>query len=186
MGITREERRTMNKTAAVAATLFITIALTGCGSTSEPIKTQAPTITRAVVLSATDSANGIKSKVSSVEKVVTLTEATDVNNLLGRPNGYTSAAVLYDKVANGADGIKCDDPKVAYSGPGVQCGATVEVWASENAAKARAAYIQNIGKSHPAMVEYDYLRGNTLLRVTGAMKPSAARQYNNAFGGALQ
>jgi hypothetical protein len=170
----------------VVASVFITIALAGCGSTSEPIKAQAPTITKAVVLSATDSANGIKSKVSSVEKVVTLTEATDVNNLLGRPNGYTSAAVLYDKVANGSTGpFKCDDPKVGGS-PGVTCGATVEVWASENAAKARAAYIQNIGKSHPTMVEYDYLRGNTLLRVTGAMKPSAARQYNAAFGGTQQ
>jgi hypothetical protein len=38
----------------------------------------------------------------------------------------------------------------------------------------------------PSMVEYDYVLGNTLLRVTGAMKPSAAQQYNAAFGGVLQ
>jgi len=180
--------KNMIKTAAAA--LFVTMALAGCGSTTSPVKAQAThTATKSAVvvpvaLDATASARRIAAKVSA-EKVVTLTEATDVNNLLGRPNGYTSAAVLYDKTVDVKYGIKCDDPKVSGS-PGVSCGATVEVWASADAAKARAAYIQNFAKSMPSMVEYDYVLGNTLLRVTGAMKPSAAQQYNKAFGGTLQ
>ena len=184
--------KNMIKTAAVAATLFATIALGGCGSATSPAKAQAThTATKSAVvvpvaLDATARAKGIAAKVASVEKVVTLTEANDLNNLLGRPNGYTSGAVLYDRVANGANGIKCDDPKLTVSGFDAQCGATVEVWASADAAKARAAYIQNFAKSMPSMVEYDYVLGNTLLRVTGAMTPSAAQQYNAAFGGVLQ
>ena len=43
-------------------------------------------------------------------------------------------------------------------------------------------YIQRILKDSPMLgSEYDYLRGSLLLRVDGALKPSAAAAYETAF-----
>lgn len=129
--------------------------------------------TQARVEDATSAATTIKAQVSSVVKVVSITENNDPNNLIGRPNGYTSAAVLYEK-------------SVTCSELGASCGATLEVWASESQAKARAAYIQKSLTDMPVLgTEYDYIRGSALLRVSGEVKPSVARKYNAAFGGTL-
>ena len=173
--------KNMIKTAV--ASVFITIALAGCGSTSEPIKAQAPVVTQTttkapVVLDATASAKKIEAKVPSVNKVVTITEANDENNLIGRPNGYTSAALLFDSR------VKCDKGETqTWKG---SC-AEIEMFASVDAAQRRAAYIQGILKAAPILGnEYDYLNGNALLRIVGTVKPSVARQYNKAFGGTLQ
>jgi hypothetical protein len=38
----------------------------------------------------------LQAVVPSVRKVVTITEDNDPNCLIGRPNGYTDAAVIYD------------------------------------------------------------------------------------------
>ena len=60
--------------------------------------------------------------VPSVSKSVDLTESSDPNDMLGRPNGYKAATVFYDKRAN------CDEL-------GVECGATLEIWPDSSAAK---------------------------------------------------
>ncbi|MFG1912582.1 hypothetical protein [Kribbella sp. NPDC048928] len=100
-----------------------------------------------------------------------ITEDNDPNKLVGRPNGYSDAAVLYDK------GTDCTDL-------GVDCGATVEIWPTTEDAKRRAAYIQNLLKDAPALgTEYDYVNAGALLRVAGALKPSTAKAYAGAFGG---
>lgn len=109
-------------------------------------------------------------KVPSASKVVALTEDTDTNNLLGRPNGYTSAAVVYDSTVP------------ACTSPGVDCGLTVEVWSSPEAAAKRAEYIQGILKGSPVLgSEYHALRGAALLRGSGKVKPSLWKQYETAF-----
>lgn len=109
-------------------------------------------------------------KVASATKVVALTEDTDTNNLLGRPNGYTSAAVVYDSTVTGC------------TSPGVDCGLTVEVWRSPETAVKRSEYIQGILKGSPALgSEYHALRGAALLRGSGKLKPSLWQQYQAAF-----
>ena len=66
---------------------------------------------------------------------------------------------------------------------GADCGATVEVWPSVEAAKTRHDYLAAIAKAAPVLGnEYDYLAGATLLRVAGALKPSVAKTYQAAFG----
>jgi len=118
---------------------------------------------------ATGIANHLKAAVPSVGKVVTITEDNDPNDLIGRPSGYTDAAIIYDSAA------ECTEP-------GVDCGATIEIWPSEADATARKEYIQSNIKSIPMLnKEYDTVRGPALLRVTGQIKPSRAEVYATPF-----
>ena len=120
---------------------------------------------------ATALANKVKAGVTSVSKVVTVTEDNDPNKKIGRPGGYVSAAVLYDS------GVTC-----TATGFGSACGAIIEVWPTEQDAKDRSAYIAKVLKASPALgTEYDFLQGPALLRVTGAVKPSTSKQYEAAF-----
>lgn len=147
----------------------------GSSSSSTSISTT-PVVkpTTAPADDATAIAKKIKGQVASVVKVVTITENNDPNNKIGRPGGYTSAAVIYEK------SVKCS------GGLGADCGATIEVWSSAADAKARAAYIQKAMKDMPILGnEYDYIRDGSLLRVAGDVKPSLAKRYNAAFGGVL-
>jgi hypothetical protein len=107
--------------------------------------------------------------VPSVRKVVTLTDDNDPNDLIGRPNGYTDAAVIYDSE------VQCTEMCV-------DCGATIEIWPSDIDATARKDYIQTTLKANQALgTEYDTLHGSVLLRVTGQVKPSRAKAYATAF-----
>ena len=100
-----------------AATVTVTVA-----TTSTPSPSSVPLTTPADAAAA---ARSLAKSISRVEKVVKITEDNDPNNLIGRPNGYVSAAVLYDSRT------KCS------SGLGADCGATVEQWPSPADAKAR-------------------------------------------------
>ena len=98
-----------------------------------------------------------------------VTETNDSNHLLGRPNGYSSKEVVTDsRVAVGDRG----------DAGGVDQGASVEVYPDAAGAKARAAYIGAIAKSSPVLAnEYDYVRGAVLVRVTGKLTPTQAKDY---------
>ncbi len=98
---------------------------------------------------------------------VPITEDNDPNNLLGRPNGYVAATVIKDsRLADCGDDI------------GVDCGATVEEWPDAEAAKTRADYIAALQKDSPMLgSEYHYLDGPVLIRVSGELKPSEAKEY---------
>lgn len=114
-------------------------------------------------------AEDVESQVDSVTKIVEITEDNDPNNLIGRPNGYETAAVIYDSR------VHCDDL-------GVECGAVVEQWPDDAAAEQRSAYIQGILEGTPAFgTEYHYLDGAVLLRVWGDLNPTDAEEYEDAF-----
>lgn len=173
-------------TSAAALTLAMLVTA-GCGggdaaddrpagqpSTSTHEGTQSPTPI-ASSTSATQSARRYaamtKAAVPTVTKAVQITEDNDPNSEIGRPNGYTDAAVLYDLT------VSCTEL-------GVDCGATIEIWPTSKEARARAVYIQGILKDAPVLgAEYDYLNGPVLLRVAGDIKPSKAKAYGLAFGG---
>lgn len=141
-------------------------------TTVAPTTTGAPTTTAAPTpaADATAIAQDLKNNIGSIQKIVTVTEDNDPNDKIGRPNGYVSAAVIYD---SGAD---CGEDL------GVDCGATVEVWPSADDAKARSDYIQGILKDAPILgSEYNYLEGAALLRVTGGIKPTVAKEYQDAL-----
>lgn len=102
----------------------------------------------------------------------TVTAENDPNNLLGRPNGYTSKVEITDE--------RVPEAERSPDG-GVDNGASVEVFADAAAAQARADFIAEIAKSSPALAnEYDYVRGPVLVRVTGKLTPAEAKIYETA------
>lgn len=160
------------------------IALTGCTAASAAIP--APTVTVTVTATATPAAtptgaatppkdaakvaNAIKKAVPRVTKVVKVTEDNDPNNLIGRPTGYVSAAIVYDSRTACSDGL------------GADCGASIEQWPTKADAKTRSAYIEKLLKGSPILgSEYDIVRDGFLLRVAGKLKPSQEKAYALAF-----
>jgi hypothetical protein len=99
-------------------------------------------------------------------------ETTDPNELLGRPHQYTSRASF-------------DVPGADPTAPNhrVERGGAVEVFADAADAKARYEYLDGIRKAAPLLVEYDYVNGPVLVRITGKLKPSVAAQFEEAVRG---
>ncbi|WP_435841444.1 hypothetical protein [Streptomyces gardneri] len=94
-----------------------------------------------------------------------VTEDNDPNNLLGRPNQYTSKITFTDSR------IKAGD--VTGADPGrVELGGAIEVFTTAADAQARADYIQKVTKGMPMLVEYDYVSGPVLLRVSRYLTPT--------------
>jgi hypothetical protein len=112
-----------------------------------------------------------KIKQTTTTQIVTITEDNDPNELIGRPNGYVSAAVIYDSA------LQC----TALS---ASCGGVVEVFANPDAAQDRMNYIQQQLKTSPVLgTEFDTIVDSALLRVSGKMKPSVAAAYASVFKG---
>jgi hypothetical protein len=175
---------------AVAALVM----LTGCGGSKEepadspkpvqttqattsapattPATTPAPTPTKPAVLNAGQLAQKMKASVSA-KSVKVWTEDNDPNKLLGRPGGYTSAATLIDKSLS-----PCSDP-------GVDCGASIEVFATPEEANKRAEYLKSIRTGGILGTEYHTVVGSTLLRVTGELTPKTNTKYAAAFKAAM-
>jgi hypothetical protein len=124
---------------------------------------------------AQSAAEAIRAAVPEVTSLIAITEDNEANHLLGRPNGYVAATVLVDsRITEG-----CEIGK-----PGVECGARVEQWPDQAAAQRRADYIQTMISAVPIIgTEYQTVKGNLLLRVSGKLKPSAAQAYQAAFTG---
>jgi hypothetical protein len=166
--------------------LMLALSLTGCSPTpAEPDISPTPTATAAaptptptptpepVDTSAAAIAAAIKASVPSAGDIVQITEDNDPNDVIGRPTGYADAATLYDSR------VACDEL-------GAECGASVEIWGDPAAAQARMDYIQGIlGSTTVLGTEYDYVRGAAIIRVTGALKPSEAAEYEAAINGYL-
>lgn len=175
---------------AVAAVAGVLV-LAGCGGKEAPQATQTTTVTAPATTPAetpsetptasvtptpkAQDAGQIAAKMKagvSAKSVKVWTEDNDPNELLGRPGQYTSAATLYDK------SLPCTDP-------GVDCGATIEVFATADEAKKRAAYIASVRTGGILGTEYHTLIGSTLLRVTGELPPKTNRKYAAAFKAAM-
>ena len=113
--------------------------------------------------------------VESAKLVKVYTEDDDPNKLLGRPSGYTS------KIAFSDSRIAKKDIEYSES-DAIERGGSIEVYSDEDGAKQRAEYIQTIGKSSNLANEYDYVKGPVLVRVTGILPPSKAKDYEVALG----
>ncbi len=120
---------------------------------------------------AQSAAEVLKSEIPEITELVTINEDNDSNNLIGRPNGYVAATVVYDSR------VSCEAEDL-----GVDCGATIEEWPSRRAAQERSEYIQSL-LSGSSMLgsEWNTVRGHLLLRVSGSMKPSDADRYEDVF-----
>ncbi|WP_433784131.1 hypothetical protein ACQPX6_28500 [Actinomycetospora sp. CA-101289] len=103
------------------------------------------------------------------------TAENDPNKLLGRPGQYTSAAYFTDSRVPGED--RNPDPLSADNG------GRVEIFPSEEEASARRDRIQELATTLPIAVEYDYVSGPVLVRVTKTLTPDQAKQYGDALDG---
>lgn len=116
----------------------------------------------------------IASKVDTAKLVKVYTEDDDPNDLLGRPNGYTS------KIAFSDSRISKDDID-GTAKDAIERGGSIEVYPDAAGAKARATYIQDMLKATGFGTEYDYVKGPILVRVTGNLTPTKAKDYQAAL-----
>jgi hypothetical protein len=92
----------------------------------------------------------------SIENVEVTTADNDKNELLGRPNQYTS--------------------KINFTN------GSIEVFNNKTDATNRKEYIDNIGKKMPLVAEYSYINDSgTLLRIDKKVTPDDAKKYEEAF-----
>lgn len=153
--------------AQVAIAPLLLAGFGGGGSAS----TASPAPTPSAATTALDIAKTVGG--SDVSTTYALTEDNDANNLQGRSNGCSSAAV---GVIASLNASQCDAAK-----PGVDCGFAIKVGPNDAAAIQRGQYIQSMKTGGALGTEYDYAKGGVLLSVSGAK----ATQLNGRFGGQL-
>lgn len=120
------------------------------------------------MLTASDVLTYLQEKCSNIGDYVEYTEETDTNQLLGRPNQYTSKINVADTRVEQTDS---DDP----------IGFSIEVFSNSEDALARQEYIGSIIEKMPMMAEYDYINDYILIRVNKSLTPSQAEEYENAL-----
>ncbi|MEU8334723.1 hypothetical protein [Micromonospora tulbaghiae] len=170
-----------------AATAAVTLAFTaGCGTGTRTVTPPDPAAAASTPAAPTApaaakpvDAKTVLAKLRAADLGMTgaahQTEDDDPNDLLGRPNGYTERASA-DLPGGDKDGEK-------YT---VDRGLVIEVWPTAADADRRAAYIQTALKGAPILgTEYHYRAGGgaVLVRVTGKVKPSAAKKVETALAG---
>lgn len=162
-------------------TLTAALLLTGCGSgdesagaaSSDPSASASPSASEQAQSPETAAAvaESVTEAVDSATDVTEITEDNDPNDLIGRPNGYSAAAVITDEGGESGQDL------------GIDTGATVEQWGSESDAQGRSDYIQEIQKEGDGLLgsEWNYVHEEFLLRVSGELTPSVADEYEAAF-----
>lgn len=177
----------MRTTTITAAAVLAAAVLTGCtststssGATSAPPSASTTAATEQPVdakpagpLDAKAFTAGLGKKIPTLKATLVYTEDSDPNHLLGRPGSYTSKTAFADSRVKPADveGLRSD---------AIERGGSVEVFGTAAAAHARAEYIGRIGKARTAAVEYDYVSGTALVRVSRLLTPTQARAYEAA------
>lgn len=125
------------------------------------------------LLTANDVLTYLKASCNNIGDYIEYTEETDTNQLLGRPNQYTSKINGIDTRVEQTDE---NDPK----------GFSIEVFANNEDALARQEYINSIGEKMSMLVEYNYVNEYILLRVDKSLLPSEAKEYENALNQIFQ
>lgn len=113
--------------------------------------------------------------VRTAHEDLVLTDATDPNHLMGRPNEYTSDVRFTDSRVSASD-----TADQGLSKGDVQFGGSIEVFPTAADAAARAKYIQAVTVALPSAAEYDFVSGNVLIRVSHYLTPAQAAEYQQA------
>lgn len=173
-----------NTAASLAIVALVALLAAGCGSTAtgsgpaaSPTATRTatpasvhPTSAAPAILTASQVTAALRQAGLPITKVTAYTAADDPNHLLGRPGQYTSKTEFADTGIHGE------------AGNGVAAGGSVEVYPAAGQAMTRARYIQRIVQAAPALgVEYDYVAGDVVLRVSGQLTPAEAAGYGKAL-----
>ncbi|HEY8766069.1 MAG TPA: hypothetical protein VIP09_02205 [Dehalococcoidia bacterium] len=143
----------------LAFALFASVIVAGCGGSSSPVS----------VMPAAKMVEALKTQGLPIAGSVAYTAADDPNKLLGRPNQYISKGNFQDSRLKTAEDFDTSG------------GGSVEVFASPDDAQRRATYLDGIGKAIPFLLEYEYVQGSVLLRLSSDLTPDQARQYQDAL-----
>jgi len=123
-------------------------------------------------LSADEVLQGLKDNEMPIGESVAYTAKTDPNDLLGRPDQYTSKVMFKDTR------LKPDPISKKFD---VQNGGSIEVFKDEDDARARAKYLKELTKSFSPFAEYSYREGTVLLRLSHRLTPKQATEYEDAL-----
>ncbi|MET8359809.1 hypothetical protein [Micromonospora sp. NPDC005171] len=171
----------------IAVTAVVMLAAGGCGTNTPDTPAAAPPAPTAMSAAPAPArapaepltAEQVLGKLSAAKIGLTSgavqDEDTDPNNLLGRPNGYTSRASA-DMPGGDKNADKYD----------VGRGLAIEVFPTAEDADRRAKYIQDLMKNMPILgTEYHYRAdsGRVLVRVSGKVKPTQAKKVEAAVKG---
>jgi hypothetical protein len=173
---------TIRRTIPVVFVALAAVSLAACGSsggsptTTDAAGVVAPAENSSTPKTADDVTKTLGDKIATLKLIKSYTAENDPNHLLGRPNGYHS------KTAFGDSRVQADDVEYLQE-DAVERGGSVEVFATEEAAKARMDFIQSVAKGLPAVGEYDYVKGGVLVRVSRFLTPDQAKDYQAALGG---
>jgi zinc-ribbon domain len=122
--------------------------------------------------SADEVLQGLKDKDLPIGESVAYTAENDPNDLLGRPNQYTSKVTFKDTRI---------DPHSIADKIDVRNGGSIEVFENQDDATARKNYVESIGKAFAPAAEYTYREGTVLLRLSHQLTPKQAEEYENAL-----
>lgn len=114
--------------------------------------------------------NMMKEKNENIGKIVVYNEETDWNNLLGRPNQYTSKIQFADNRLDQSY-IEEDNAK----------GGTIEVFSKKEDLENRKNYIENLSSNASIFVQYIYSKNYALLRLDKDITPEQAKEYEEVF-----
>lgn len=168
---------TMLRSAFAGVALLVMAAVTSCSGVAAPVvesrsggrstarahETPPPPSARSTKLITADSAaTAIGYAVRTVTGTAAFTVRTDPQHLLGRPDGYVAAVVVFDE-------------RLTCKTLGVTCGAEIEQWPTALAAQHRSAFQLLLVR------EYRYRYGAVLIRISGALSPAAALEYDQAL-----
>jgi hypothetical protein len=122
--------------------------------------------------SANDVLQSLKGNGLPIGESIAYTAENDPNELLGRPNQYSSKVMFEDTRLN---------PDPMAKGFDVQNGGSIEVFEDEDDAIARAEYLETVTKSFSFSAEYSYREGTVLLRLSHRLSPDQAAEYEDAL-----
>jgi hypothetical protein len=158
----------MKKLITIVITFALVLALAGCGGSGGNAATDSDGI-NITKMTAEEIIGYFVDGGFPIDNIVVYTEENDPNELLGRPNQYTSKINFADMRI---DQVDDSSPK----------GGSIEVFGSSKDAKARKEYIDSIGESASLFAEYSYQYENVLLRIDKSLTPKQAAVYEEAFG----
>lgn len=153
---------------------FMFFILVGCNSNEKNNTTEEQKMTSEEIVTK------IKEKNENVGKIVTYTEETDTNELLGRPNQYISKTTFED-IRIEQTNEYLDEEYFSEEERNEPIGGTVEVFENEEDLQNRKKYLESVTSSISAFAEYSYSQGNYLLRLNKSLTPEQAKEYEDIF-----
>lgn len=117
---------------------------------------------------------------SIIGRIVHYTSETDLNELLGRPNQYTSKSTFEDTRLE-QENLLLDPEYFSLEEINEPTGGTVEVFANEADMQKRKTYLETVTSSFSPLVEYSFSKKNVLLRINKQLTPEQANYYEQLF-----